>query len=279
MSTHRTFRIRIEASGILVLLLGLAALAVSIVYTSQVLAFIGLGLTFWGAILTYIRSDEYVKGSLLNATATPILSTLNQTLNELDYNGKPVYLPPKYLNNPDETKIYIPKSNTKLPTPEQTQTLENQHPSRNPQGLLLTPPGAELTRLFEKTLETNFIKTDLSYLAKNMPKLIVEDLEIATDLEILQKTTKQAAPKENLQNQHQEGLDKIHVKMTDSIYEETSREIEQMPRIHGNIGDPLTSAIACAIAKSTGKPTIVVEEKTSEDGRTKTVEYNTYQTE
>lgn len=278
MSTDKNLRIRIETSGILLFFLGVAALIVSIVYTSSVLAFIGLGLTFWGAIIAYIHSDEYVKGSLLNATATPIFSTLNQTLNELDYNGKPVYLPPKYLNDPDDSRVYIPKStNSRLPTPQQIQTLENKQPSRDSQGLLLKPPGFELARLFEKTLGTTFMRTDLNYLMKNMPKLLVEGLEIAKDLEIIQETVKPAAT-EIVAIQHRDGVDRIHVKITDSVYQETSREIEQMSRIHGNIGDPLTSAIACAIAKSTGKPTIMTDEKTSEDGKTK-VDYQTYEEE
>jgi hypothetical protein len=280
MSTDKAFKIRIDTSGILLFFLGIAALIVSIVYTSLVLAFIGLGMTFWGAILSYIHSDEYVKGSLLSATATPVLSTLNQTLNELDYNGKPVYLPPKYLNDPDESKVYIPKSaDSKLPTPEQIQTLENQPPSRDSRGLLLTPPGDELARLFEKTLETTFTRTDLNYFVKNMPKLVVEGLEIATDLEITAETAKPAAQAESVPTQHQEGLDKIHVKITDSIFEETDKNVDQMTRIHGNIGCPLTSALACAIAKSTGNPTIIADEKTSDDGRTKEVDYYTYEEE
>ena len=277
MSTEKT--LKVEALGILLFFVGVVALIFSVVSASSVLAFIGLGLTFWGAILSYIHSDEYVKGSLLNATATPILSTLNQTLDELDYNGKPVYLPPKYLNDPDESKVYIPKSSkSKLPTPEQIQSLENQNPSRDSRGFLLMAPGAELARLFEKTLGTTFTRTDLSYLVKNMPKLIVEGLEIAKEIELVQETTKPAATTGILPFQYHEGLDKIHVKITDSIYRETNREIEQMNKIHANIGDPLTSAIACAIAKSTGKPTIITDEKTSDDGRTR-VEYNTIEEE
>ena len=77
MSTRKT--LRIEAAGVLLFFLGVVALIFSIVYTFSVLAFIGLGLTFWGAILTYIHSDEYVKGSVLNATATPVLSTPSGT--------------------------------------------------------------------------------------------------------------------------------------------------------------------------------------------------------
>jgi len=52
-----------------------------------------------------------------------------------------------------------------------------------------------------------------------------------------------------------------------------------MARIQGNIGCPLTSAIACAIAKSTGRPTIITDERSSQGGRKKTVVYNTYEEE
>lgn len=280
MSTDETLRIRIATSGILLFFLGIAALIVSIIYTSSVLAFIGLGMTFWGVILSYIHSDEYVKVSLLSATATPVLSTLNQTLGELDYNGKPVYLPPKYLNDPDESKVYIPKlTNSKLPTPEQIQKLESHPHSRDEQGLLLTPPGAELARLFEKTLGTTFTRTDLNYLVRNMPKLVVEGLEIAKDLEITSETAKPVAHSESFPTQHQERLSQIQVKITDSIYDETDKQVDQMTRIHGSIGCPLASALACAIAKSAGNPTIIADEKTSDDGRTREVDYYTYEEE
>jgi hypothetical protein len=278
----KTYNIRLDVkslsrlSGMILFILGVLALIISIIYTSSTLAFVGLGIVFWGAILTYIRSDEYVQGSLLNATATPALSTLNQTLGELGYNGKPVYLPPKYLNNPDENKVYIPKlKNSKLPTPEQTQKLESQNPSSDSQGIILTPPGSELTKLFEKTLGTTFTRTDLDHLMQNMPKLIIEDLEIATNLEITAGTRNPEEPTKSTASQA--GPGRIHVTITDSIYKEMYKEIEQMANIHGNLGCPLTSAIACAIAKATGKPTIIEDEKTMEDGQTKEADYYTYE--
>jgi hypothetical protein len=127
-------------------------------------------------------------------------------------------------------------------------------------------------------LGTTFTRTDLNYLMKNMPKLMVEGLEIATDFEINEETAEPAMRK-IVTTQPQRMLTKIHVKITDSIYQETSKETDQMTRIHGNIGCPLTSAIACAIAKSTGKPTIITDEKSSEGGRKQTIEYNTYEEE
>lgn len=276
--TYKIFDVKSlsRLSGMILLTLGVLALIISIIYTFSTLAFVGLGIVFWGVILSYIRSDEYIRGSLLSATATPALLTLNQTLGELSYNGKPVYLPPKYLNNPDESKVYIPKlKSSKLPTPEQIQELESQNPSRNSQGIILTPPGSQLTKLFEKTLGTTFTRTDLDHLMQNMPKLIIEDLEIATNFEITAGTSNPKEPTESTTSQA--GPARIHVTITDSIYKEMYKEIEQMTNIHGNLGCPLTSAIACAIAKATGKLTIIEDEKTSEDGQTKEADYYTYE--
>ena len=83
------------------LALGLIALAFSIIYTSSILAFIGLGLTFWGALTLYITTEKYVKEILLNSTLLPRLANMDKILTELGYHGKAVYLPPKYLKDPE----------------------------------------------------------------------------------------------------------------------------------------------------------------------------------
>ena len=86
------------------------------------LAFIGLGLTFWGALTLYITTEKYVKEILLNSTLLPTLANMDKILTELGYQGKAVYLPPKYLGASEDTKIYILKQkDADLPTPEQIQ--------------------------------------------------------------------------------------------------------------------------------------------------------------
>ena len=96
-----------RTAGVLLIILGTLALASSIIYVSPIPALIGLGLIFWGIILTYIQTGEYVKETVLDATTASMLITLNQTMQELDYRGKTVYLPPKYLNDPESTKAYV----------------------------------------------------------------------------------------------------------------------------------------------------------------------------
>jgi hypothetical protein len=230
--------------------IGSVTLLTSIIYISSILAFIGLGLVFWGALLLYVQPEEYTKKALLDATLLPSLSTLNQIINELNYKGKAIYLPPKYSNDPEENKLYIPKQKEgEFPTPEDILEQENQIFLNKPQGILLTPPGAQLAKLFEKILETNFAKKDLQYITQNMPKLFVEDLEIADNLEIEARN------------------DEIKITITNSAFQEAQKENNTLSHLCSSIGCPLSSAIACALTKATGKPITIEKIQTSEEGK------------
>ena len=256
------------------LALGLIALAFSIIYASSILAFIGLGLTFWGALTFYIASEKYVKQALLDYTITPSLTDLNQILTELKYQGKATYLPPKYFKNPETSKIYIPKNvDMSLPTPEEIQQQEDKIFLKKPEAALITPPGFSLSKLFEKTLGTSFTKVNLEHLQQNLPKLFVEDLEIAENIEIQTKPSIAAKKLTDSVSLIHSKNDIIHVKIANSIYTGTCKEAGTLPHIRGAIGCPVCSAIACAIAKATGKPVIIEKEQTSEDGRNIDIEY------
>jgi hypothetical protein len=278
-------RIRISfslerAGGIVLIVLGALSLASSIFYVSSIPALIGLGLIFWGIILTYIQTREYVKKTVLDATTASALATLNQILQELDYRGKAVYLPPKYVNDPESTKAYVPRLKIgKLLPPEQTQSLETQPFSRISRYMIITPPGAELTRLFEDTLQTSFTKADLGYLQEHLPKLLIEDLEIASYVEIQTGITKTSNPIDNTNAQIALEHDIINVKITSPAFKNTTRQTTQLSNINTTLGSPLTSAVACAIAKATGKPIIIENQQVSEDGETTETEYRVLEEE
>jgi len=250
------------------LALGLTALAFSIIYTSSILAFIGLGLTFWGALTLYITTEEYVKQTLLDHTITPSLVALNQILTELKYQGKPIYLPPKYLKDFETTKIYIPKNtNTNLPTPEEIQQQENKTFLKNPEASLITPPGISLSKLLEQTLGTSFTKVKLENLQENLSKLFIEDLEIAENIEIQTKPTRVAQKMADSISVIQLKNDTIQVKITNSIYKDLCKEARKLTHICGSIGCPICSAVACAIAKASGKPVTIEKTESTEDGK------------
>lgn len=235
---------------------GAVALVFSIFYTSSVLALIGLGLLFWGAILFYVHTDRHVKEILLDKTALPSLANLGQIIGEMGYEGKGIYLPPEHLNDDESVKIYVgARTDGKLPLPEDIQRNENRLFLKNPEGLLITPTGIELTSLFEKTLGTNFKRVDLRYLEKNIPKLLTQDLEIAqsVDVEI---------------NDH-----KVRIRMKNSIYQSMCSETRKLSNVCGSLGCPFCSAIACALAKATGKPVIIEENTSSDDDKTIDIEF------
>ena len=263
----------IQTLSAVMLALGAIALAGSIIYTSTILAFIGLGLVFWGAIILYIRPEEYTKKTLLEAALSPSLTTLNQTIQELGYKGDPIYLPPKYFTDPETTKIYIPRLKLRsLPMPEVVQLHDNKPVVKTMQGMLITPPGIQLSKLLEKSLGKSFIKMNLKDLQQILPKLFVEDLEIAETLELQVEGDTTQRKKSYFRSiirmksaRTRTKSATIRVKITKPIYRTTLAEAEEPSQITNSIGCPICSAIAIAITKATGKPVRITDTKSFED--------------
>lgn len=65
----------------------------------------------------------------------------------------------------------------------------------------------------------------------------------------------------------------VHVKIENSAYKNLTKEAKKLSNIYDALGCPLISAIACAIAKATGKPIIIENQQTSEDGKNIAIEY------
>jgi len=233
--------------GSVLLFLGAIALASSIIYVSSILAFIGLGLTFWGVLFSFIRPVKYVKSSLLDSTTISTLTNVSRVVADLGYKGKGIYLPPRYLKGLKEGTVFISsKKDSIIPTVEEI-SKENIF-LENPSGICLTPSGLGLANLFEEEIEINFAKVDLKYLQDNLPKLFVEGLEIAKDFEM------------RIQGNI------IHVKMTETIYKDVCNEIRKLPNICSSFGCPLCSSIACALARSSGEPVVIEKIELSADG-------------
>jgi hypothetical protein len=257
--------------GLILLLLVSTALIAATVYSSSIPALIGLGLVFWGIIIIYIQPDEYVKKTILNSNSATLLETLDETLKLLDYKGKAIYLPPRYLSDPESIKAYVPKQQTgTLPSPDTTQKLEMQPTPKNAQGILITPPGTELARLFEAELGTSFLRMNLKDLQQRLPRAIIENFEIATDCEIQPSTNKtDEQSTENLQTNQKT----ISVRFTTTALKDTCKKATQLSMIYSNLGCPLSSVFAIAFAKATGKPISITTQSVSENGEKNETEY------
>jgi uncharacterized membrane protein len=266
-STVRATISAATSASVTMLVVGTMSLVTSLVYDSSILTFIGLGLVFWGAVLLYIKPEEYTRKTLLEAALSPLLITLGQMIQELGYKGDAIYLPPKYFANPETTRIWISTHKQEnLPTPEETQLYEDQPTARTTQGLLLTPPGINLSRLLEKSLGKSFIKTDLKSLEQKLPELFIEKLEIAENLE-LEEENDASNPKEGnpVSLTHVKNTT-IHARITKPIYGNIVQEAEDPSQPAGSFICPVRSAIAIAITKATGKPVRMLDTRSYEDG-------------
>jgi len=252
--------------GFLLLAIGALTLIGSVVSTIAVLAFIGLGLTFWGALFLFARPIKFVRSIILDSTAISSYTTIDRIVEDLNYKGKPIYVPPypkeaylpEYLKGLKEMVVYIPAEDiVAIPTLEEMS--KRQFLLKNPKGICIAPPGYGLIDLFEKELKSEFIQIDLDRLCSSLPTIIVNNLELAKELEI------------NPEN----GF--IHVKTVDSAYKDLYSSEQALKSIH-SIGSPLISAIACALAKTTGKLVTIAKDAISPDLRTIEVWYQTLET-
>jgi hypothetical protein len=247
---NRTFKV---ISSVLVAT-GIIALIASILFNSPIFTFMGLGLVFWGILFTYVRTEEYVKRSLLSAIAYPEIDMLNRIISELGFKGTPLYLPPKYFSDPAVQKAYIPEKNeTTVPNPQQIRSQESKLFTNTPSGMLVTPPGSELTKLVEKTLKTDLTKVNLRHLQQKLPKLMINDLEIAQAFEMKIEA------------------DRIQITIENSPYTQTDPKKRQPG---SPFGSAFGSGIACILAKTTGNTIIIERQQTSQDGRNLTINYN-----
>jgi len=122
--------------------------------------------------------------------------------------------------------------------------------SQNPEGLLLTPPGLALSKLLEKENRKPFTETSLKGLQKQLPKLLEE-------LQITKNATAQT-----------EG-NTVIIETNNHIFEDLCKETRKLEKTHETIGCPLSSALACLLAKATGKPVTIEKEETLPDATTR----------
>jgi len=184
-------------------------------------------------------------------------------IQDLNYKGKPIYIPPypkeaylpEYLKGLKEMIVFIPAEDVvAMPTIEEM--AKKQFILENPKGICIAPPGYGLVSLFERELKTEFTQINIEELFNALPTIIVNNLELAKEFEI--------SPEKDL----------IHVKIVNSVYNDLYSNEQSIKSIH-SIGCPLASAIACALAKTTGKLVAIVRDMISPDSKIIEVWYQT----
>jgi len=231
-------------AGYTMITTGVLTLAFSVYASSTILVFIGLGLTFWGALLLFIRPQKYVRSDLMDSTALSSLRTIDRVMTDLGYLEKGIYIPGA---NPERAVVFVPSEPFgRIPKANE---IEDQTFIKNPKGIAMVPPGLSLANLIEKELGVDLRKCSLETLSERLPKLLIEDLEMAQNFEM-----------------HIDG-DEVRFKFDESIYSDFCRKLSSSTRVCAGLGCPICSAMACVLAISTGRPVSFEGDKYSADGK------------
>jgi hypothetical protein len=227
--------------------IGLGAIVLSVRYASTILAFGGLGLTFWGVLALFIQPEKYVQSGLMSATAAASLRSIDNLMIGMGYREKGVYIPTA---SSEKAVVFIP-SEPFSKIPQNTAATEGKTFLNDPEGLLVIPPGLALSSLIEKKLGFKLKNCGVEALLRRLPEVLIDDLEIVRDVEIDYKG------------------DTITFKLIDSIYADFCREVRDTSRRCG-LGCPMCSALACTLSIASGKPVVFEEDKALGKGTTVT---------
>jgi hypothetical protein len=178
----------------------------------------------------------------------PTYATVDRIIKDLKPKGKSHYVPPypeesyfpEHLKGLKDMVVFIPQ-NSESVIPSIEEIAKGKFMLENPEGISLSPPGVALLTQFEKQMGTDITKLELTELCESLSRLILEQFQLAKEIEI--------KPEEN----------GVHIRITDSIYAHLYND-EHLKSVH-LLGCPLVSAIACAVAKTTGKVVTIQKDK------------------
>lgn len=170
--------------SLLLLSIGLLAVAYSIYSQTATIAFIGLTLTLWGILFMLVLPERYVKKEIMESITSPSLHIIDQIISELNLEGKAVYIPfqkdlyLKYDLKFQNEFVYVSKKNAG------TRDTITQAFMKNGEGLRLNPTGLELADLIQEKFGQHFQNLDLDSLPDVLTPIITRELGIAEQFEM-----------------------------------------------------------------------------------------------
>jgi hypothetical protein len=256
---------------------GIALFILSVFFSSQIICIIGLGLVFWGSLFLLITPLKYVESNFLIASTLPAYMTIDRMIKDLNLKNEAYNIPscprnvylPEHLKGLRETVTFIPaEQSTEIVKIKETEDgkflFENPKELlvsiardkfliENPKGLLITSPGISLLDKIEQKRNTDLTKIPPSELDDILPSLLNE-LYLTKEIRM---TTNE---------------NNVTLHIQDSLYKNLYSQKHNLKSIN-LIGCPIVSAVACAIAESTGKPALIQKIKTTPDGKTLTATF------
>lgn len=212
---------------------GIILIALSLLHSNSIAAYIGIALIFWGALLLYAKPIKFMKKDLLEPSIINLMENIENVIKEMNYQGTPIYISPVTISTVRNVFLLIPKHD-QLELPSNENIFQNNLLYNNAEIIKLIPPGFDLSKLYEKELNTNFSINNLKYLENNLEKLFIDGLEIMKSIKM----------------ENKEPI--ITIILTDTIFDDIIDNIIKN-KILSYIGEPLSSSIACMIALITNR--------------------------
>jgi hypothetical protein len=240
---------------------GVVSIALSVYFSSQILAFIGLGLTFWGVLFILTAPKRYVRSDLVISGVYPEYSSIDRVAKYLGNVEKAYYIPsypsgadiPEHLMGFKDPVVFV-SAEAEFQTLPIEDIFEGKFMPSKYKGALLTPPGLGLLKLVENNAKINLRGVTIEEMCEILPRIFLEDFALAKDLTM-------SVESEN-----------VHLTVNDSIYrslyisENGSNSVKFL-------GCPIASAVACLLAQATGKTVTITETTASPDGLTVETDY------
>ena len=246
-------------TGIILLSVGATSLLLSYLWSSSILTFIGLGITFWGVLFMYISPSKHVRIEMLNSISSSMQKCVDNLVSYMGYTGEVIFFHPKSLKGLGQGYIFIPHYAAKaagglnsevealnlLPYSSGTDIPQVY---LDPKGIFLAAPSQGLVDLFEKELGINFASVDLDYVRQALPKLLIEELKIVDDISL-----------------QEVGTGVIVARIKGGQCTEMCQFVDKETRLGKRLDCPLCSAVALVLSKVTGKPVSIKETIITED--------------
>lgn len=241
-----------RAVPLMFLTVGLSVIGLSIFYDSVISLLAGLGLAFWGSSLIFVSAGSYIKKEVAEATSLYYIDSFSNVIDKIE---------------PITGTVYLPSSNSKCLGVNKVYNIENEMEGHlnfadaqkehfeSTVARLMKAPASDLLMLFERAAGRKFENSDYSFFERALPKLLVEELDIA-----------QSARVERIGNI-------VNVKIENPIDHALYAEARLHSRLLNSIGTPLSSSIACALANCTRKHVLIKNHAISEDGKNLEIDY------
>jgi len=217
--------------------LGLILLALAIFHANNISAVIGIALTFWGALLLYIKPTRYIRKEILEIIIDEANNNLDIFYDYTNFQGIPFYYSPPTLSGLKNAFIIIPKLDS-LPMPSDEQLSEKKYFYETNSIIKLVPLGYKILEIYDFKLTGNLSSFNINIIKNYIENILINNYEVAKSIEI----------------EYNEPLIKVFI--TEYIL---STEIIKIKNKHflKYIGDPFISLIACILTISTHKKIII----------------------